>query len=159
MPEDAPQAAQAALENTAPGNDTIAAEVVGDKPTAPASGRRPSFRDIRRQLTEEELKQTGVQKLLIEDFERAEVECEALRTFIERYHDKDKEVARLTEKLKTNLVVEITTSVGLAGGGAIVSLATLFWEPGDHTKGIATLGVGFFFLIGAAVAKGLQVRK
>ena len=156
MPEEA--ASQAPLDNTAPVNDApnLAPEA---RPTAPASGRRPSFRDIRRQLTEDELKQTGVQKLVIEDFERSEIECETLRTYIERYHEKDKEVARLTEKLKTNLAVEILTSVGLAGGGSIVSLATLFWDPNDHTKGIAALGVGFLFLIGAGVAKALQVSK
>src|SRR5258707_29952 len=76
-------------------------------PTAPASGRRSSFRDIRRQLTDEELKQTGAQKLIIEDFERAESECEVLRGYIQMFHEADKQVAVLTEKLKSNVVMEI----------------------------------------------------
>jgi hypothetical protein len=128
------------------------------QPTAPASGKRSSFRDIRRQLSEEELKQSGVQKLLIEDFERAENECEVLRLFVERYHESDKEVGRLTEKLKTNIALEIITGAGLAGGGAIVSLATMFY-PKDTTQGIAAVGVGFFFLVASTVAKIVQGKK
>jgi hypothetical protein len=96
----------------------------GNSTPVPNSGKRSSFRDIRRQLSEEELRQTGVQKLIIEDFERAEADCEALRTYVELYHDKDKEAATLSEKLKTNLALEIVTAAMLAAGGGIVSLAS-----------------------------------
>jgi hypothetical protein len=128
-----------------------------EPPTAPATGRRPSFRDIRRQLSEDELRQPGVQKLLIEDLERAETECDMLRVYVERYHERDKEVARLAEKLKTNIALEVITDVGLAGGGAIVSLAPWFWK--STARVVATLGVGFLFLIGSTIAKVVGVRK
>jgi len=155
MPEDPPELPHELPQASPVGPEALAAQ---GQPTAPASGKRSSFRDIRRQLSEEELKQTGVQKLLIEDFERAETECEMVQGFVERYHEKDKEVARLTEKLKTNIALEIMTSVGLAGGGAIVSLAPTFY-PIDTTKGIAAIGVGFLFILGSALAKIVQAKR
>ena len=159
MPDDAPQVPPQAA--TSPkGEDATEANIAkAEPPSAPASGRRPSFRDIRRQLNEEELRQPGVQKLLIEDFEKAETECEALRSYIEMYHEKDKEVARLSEKLKTNIAFEIMAGAGLTGGGAIVSLAPSIWDPKDTWKGIAALGVGFLFIIGSTIAKILQVKR
>src|SRR6266446_3044623 len=99
MPDDVPASPLEAPE--APRQDATpeAASDRAQEPTTSATGRRPSFRDIRRQLTEEELRQPGVQKLLIEDFERAENECELLRSYIDKYHQADKLVGILNEKL------------------------------------------------------------
>lgn len=128
-------------------------------PAAPASGRRSSLSALRRQLSDEELKQTGVQKLLIEGWERAETECELLRVDVGKYHEADKEVARLTEKLRVNVALEIITAAGFAGGGAIVSIAPSIWDPKVGFKGIAAICVGALFIIGAMVAKVVQVRR
>jgi hypothetical protein len=127
-------------------------------PTAPTSGRRPSFRDIRRQLTEEELKQPGVQKLLIEDFERAEMECETLRSFVEKYHEADKQVGILRERSKVDKALEIATSIGLVGGGAIFSLAPSFWAVNTF-QGVAAIVIGLLFVGGAIAAKAAQRAK
>jgi hypothetical protein len=126
-------------------------------PTAATSGRR-SFRDIRRQLTEDELTQPGVQKLLIEDFERAEAECETLRSFVEKFHDADKQIGVLQEKLKTEKALEIATGVGLAGGGSIVSLAPSIWAINTFA-GIAAVVVGVLFVGGAIATKVVQRSK
>jgi hypothetical protein len=158
MPEDAPRTP---AETMTPAPQAATQEVIHgnvEQPTAPASGRRSSLRDLRRQLNDDELKQTGVQKLLIEGFERAEMECEALRVYIEKFHLADKEVAKLAEKLKTNIALDILSGVGLAGGGAIISLGTAFWKT-DATQGIAAIAVGFLFLIGSTVARIVQVKK
>lgn len=127
-------------------------------PTIPATGRRGSFRDIRRQLTDEELKQTGVQKLVIEDFERAETECEALRAYVEMFHEADKRVGILTEKQKVDKGLEIITGVCLAGGGAIFSLAPSFWAVNTF-QGIAALAIGTLFVAGSILAKVVQRSK
>jgi hypothetical protein len=47
---------------------------VGQEPT-PTTGRRQAFRDLRRQLTDEDLGSAGVQKLLLDELERAESQC------------------------------------------------------------------------------------
>jgi hypothetical protein len=128
------------------------------EPVTPLTGTRPSFRDLRRQLSDSELAQSGVQKLLIEDFERAEKECLALPIYIEKYHERDKEVTRLTAKLNVNIALEVSTGIGIAGGSAIISLAPYFWKP-DTTKGVIALCLGLFFLLGSSFVKYLQVKQ
>lgn len=110
------------------------------------------MRDLRLQLTDEELKQTGVQKLLLEDLERAELECDTLRVYVERYHEADKEAAILKEKLRTETAFETMTNVGLIGGGAILGIAPNVW-PLNTVNGIAALVVGGLFVIGSLLAK------
>jgi hypothetical protein len=95
--------------------------------TVSAVGKRQSFRAIRRELQEAELTNPGVQRLILEDLETAEAECEALREYIERYHDADKRAAVLEEKLRTHAALEIICAVGLGAGFAIVGLAPYFW--------------------------------
>ncbi len=67
-----------------------------------------------------------------------------LRTYVERYHEKRQGSCTLDrEASKTNIALEIITGAGLAGGGAILSLASLFFaDPNGQTKGLA-LPVGF----------------
>lgn len=124
----------------------------------PAVGSRLSIRDIRRQLTEEELRQTGVQKLLIEDFERAEKECLRLQEYEAKFHESDKRVGVLEEKLKVNLATDIISGVGIAGGASIMSLAPYFWDATTR-KGAIALVVGFLFIVGSVIAQAVKVRK
>jgi hypothetical protein len=143
MPDDAPEPPAVP---EAPRQELTPEPVVNreEGPTAPVSGRRSSFRDIRRQLTDEELKQTGAQKLIIEDFERAASECDVLRGYIQRYHEADKQVAVLTEKLKINVVMEILYAMGLAIGGAMISFApSLTTEKGDTSLRNTGFIIGF----------------
>ena len=67
-------------------------------------------------------------------------------------------MSRLREKLKANIAVEIMAGVGLAGGGAIISLWPYFWAV-NTTKGAATIGVGLLLIVGATVGKVVQVKK
>src|SRR5258708_6140348 len=64
------------------------------------TGRRQVFRDIRRQLEEGDLASKGVQKLLLNELETSEGDCEALRAYVERFHEADKRAAVLDERLK-----------------------------------------------------------
>lgn len=69
MSDEAPEAPQqpGAVPTADPGTHFAPENTPVEGASAPSSGRRPSIRDLRRQLTDEELKQTGVQKLLLED--------------------------------------------------------------------------------------------
>jgi hypothetical protein len=160
MTDDAPEAPAQPAISSAPAEQIPSQENVVPQGalTAPANGRRGSLRDIRRQLTEEELKQTGVQKLVIEDFERAEMECDALRAYVEKFHEADKCVGIMTEKLKVDKGLEIITGVGLIGGGAIFSLAPSFWAVNTF-QGVAALGIGTLFVGGSILAKVVQRSK
>lgn len=129
----------------------------GTSAPVPATGSRSAFRDIRRQLSEDDLKQPGVQKIIIEDFERAEAECERLREYEKRYHEKSTEAAILAEKLKSNIALEIVTGATLAVGGAIASFASLF--PGDSAKFWASLLIGIVLIVASTTAKLFQRLK
>lgn len=120
---------------------------------APA-GRREAFRDVRRQLTNEDLANPGVQKLVLEDLERAEAQCEILQGYVERFHDANTRAAIAEEKLKGSTALEIMFGVGVGLGGAIIALAPLFWN--EQPKGYLALIIGFLMVIGATFGR---VRK
>ncbi len=119
--------------------------------TVAAVGRRQSFRAIRRELQEAELTNAGVQRLILEDLETAESECDALREYVERYHEADKRAAVLEEKLRTHAALEILFAVSLGIGFAIVGLAPYFWD--ETWKGPAALAVGAMLIIGSVAAR------
>lgn len=126
---------------------------VSDQPTIPPTGKRQAFRDIRRQLTNEDLASPGVQKLLLDELEQAEADCEVLQGYVGRYHEADKSAAVLEEKLKTANVIEIMFGVGVGIGGAVIGLAPLFWTEAEQPKGYIALGVGLLLSLGATIAR------
>jgi hypothetical protein len=119
--------------------------------TVAPTGKRHAFRDIRRQLEDGDLASPGVQKLLLEDLERAESECEILQGYIDRYHEADKRAAVLEERLRTQTALEIMFGVGVGLGGAILGLAPLFWD--KQPQGALAMVVGFLLVIGATIGR------
>jgi len=120
----------------------------------PISGRRQVFRDLRRQLSDEDLKSPGVQKLLLDDLEKAEVQCDIYSGYIERFHEADKRAAILDEKLRTQTALEVAFGVGVGLGCAIIGLAPLFWT--DQPKGWLAIAVGLLLTVGASIARVIK---
>jgi hypothetical protein len=118
------------------------------------SGRRQVFSEIRRQLAEEDLASKGVQKLLLSELETSEGECEALRAYIERFHDADKRAAVLEERSKTSTATEIMFAVGLVVGGGLIGWAPALWD--QSSKGPIALALGIVLIAGSAIAKALK---
>lgn len=123
-------------------------------PQAPTTGRQ-AFRGLRRQLTDEELANPGVQKILLDDLERVETECAELMKVEERYHQAEKRAAILEERLKSDRAIEIFFGVGTALGGAIIGLAPYFWElfKPNHVPGYIAFGIGILIMAGATVGR------
>ena len=142
------QKAQPAAADQTAEADAIASETIT---TVAVVGGRQSFRGIRRELQETELSNTGVQRLILEDLEKAESECETLREYIDLYHTADKRAAVLEEKLRTHTALEILFAVGLGVGFAIVGLAPQFWD--GTFRGPAALSVGAVLVIGSIAAR------
>ena len=119
---------------------------------------RQAFRDIRRQLSDEELTQPGVQKLILDELERSDSECEELRTYSDRFHQVDKRAAVLEEKLRADRAIEIAFGVGTALGGAILGLSPYFWElfAPDRVPGTIVLGLGLAIMAGATLARVIK---
>lgn len=107
---------------------------VGATPSLPPGeipAKRRGLSRIKRELTDEELTQTGVHKILIDDLEKAEAECERLDGYRTRFHDADRdlavaraEVARLTDfdTLRSGLL-----GVGCLFLGFLPSAASNLW--------------------------------
>jgi hypothetical protein len=151
MPEETPAEKSGATGQSVPAEQAFGAMQDTAGVVAP-SGKRQAFRDIRRQLTDDDLRSLGVQKLILEELERAEAQCELLQSYVERFHDADKKVGILEVKLKTNTTIEIMFSVGIGLGGAIIGLVPFFWAPGKP-HGIIALIVGIALIGGAVVAR------
>ncbi|MEK6408820.1 MAG: hypothetical protein AABN34_18005 [Acidobacteriota bacterium] len=126
------------------------------KPTSEVAptGRRQALRDIRRELTDEELSSPGVQKLLLDDLERAESESEVLRSYVDRFHESDKRAAILEVQLRGSNAFEILFGTGIGLGGAIMGLAPLFWS--DQPKGALALALGMLLAIGSIIGRVIR---
>jgi hypothetical protein len=120
-------------------------------PTTSTSGRLQAFRQIGRELRENELANPGVQKLLLGEIDRVTTDCDNLRGYVERYHEADKRRAVLEEKLKTHTALDILFGVGVTVGGAIVGLTPYLSSKGI-SEGVALL-LGFALIFGATMAK------
>ena len=114
----------------------------------PSTSRRQALRQIRRELTDSELSSPGVQKLILDDLERAENECDVLSAYVTRFHDADKRAAVLEEKLHTNRAIDIAFGVGLTIGGTLIGLASSLWDKQPY--GYLSLVIGLFLALGAA---------
>jgi len=141
----------------APEPDQGAGETQPAAPPAeptPPSGRRQALRDLRRQLSDDELTSPGVQKLLLDALEQADAKCEELAGYLARFHEADKRAAVLEEKLRTQTALEIAFGVGTGLGGAIVGLAPVFWN--QQPQGYIVLVVGCLLIVGSVIARAVK---
>lgn len=147
MPDTSEQSAPSAT------GQTVAHEAISLQAGATASitGRRQAFQDLRRQLSDEDLANPGVQKMLLEELERAEALADERASHLDMYHAADKKAAVLEERLKPATAIEVLFGVGVSAGSAIVGLAPLFWD--DQPKGWLALVVGAFLVVGATVGR------
>lgn len=89
--------------------------------------------------------------MLLEKLENAEAKCDVLQAFVERYHQADKRVAVLEEKLKANLVIDVSFTVGFGVGCSVLGLIPTFWD--GTAKGPAALAVGLILVVGSVIVR------
>ena len=80
------------------------------------------YTNIKRELSEDELKSPAVQKLLLNEHDKLEGRLSELEGFVERYYNSDKLRAILEEKLKTTTAFEILYSFSLTAGSALMGI-------------------------------------
>ena len=115
-----------------------------------------SFRNIPREIHLSDLRNPGVQKLLLETLANAEAKCKALESFVERYHEADKRAAVLEEKLKANAMIDISFTVEMAVGGLILGLVPTFWD--GTAKGPIVLAAGLIFFVYSVIGRIVRHR-
>lgn len=110
------------------------------------------YANVRRELSEEELASPVVQRLLLSDHDRMERECERLKSYEERYHECDKQVAILKEKLKNSTASEILYSCCVSFGSILTGVSGIYWD----NKGWIFLLIGVAMVIGGVMYKFLR---
>src|SRR5689334_5574086 len=82
------------------------------------TGKRPAFSKIRRELSELELANPGVQKMLLDELVRADNELETAESYLGKFHAADKEAGILKQQLRSQRANEVLYAAGLAVGSA-----------------------------------------
>jgi hypothetical protein len=118
-----------------------------------ASGSVQALRDLRRELTEDDLRNPGVVKLILDRLDAALTRCGVLEAFQERFHESDKEVAVLSERVRSRIALDIAWGAGVAIGAMCVGLAPGLWAGMPTWAGPVVLSVGV-----ALIALGVTVR-
>lgn len=111
--------------------------------------RRRSFGKVRRELTEEELDTSGVQKMLLDEVERLEGAEIDLKSTSEKFHKANTQLEVAREKLKTHNAFDIISTGNVAVGSLLFGAAfnwkddsTLFWVL--IILGVVLIAVGVF---------------
>lgn len=126
-----------------------------EETSIPPTGRRLALRNVRRQLTDEELAQSGTQKMLLDMLEEVENERENLKGFVTNFYESDKRAAILSEKLITDKRIEVFFGGGVGLGGALLGLAPFFWDIGSG-YGFVCLFIGVCLIIFACIGRAIK---
>jgi hypothetical protein len=108
------------------------------------------YSKLRRELTDEDLSNPAVQKLLISEIDKLEIRVSDLGIIESKYYQSDKDKAVLEEKLKTINSLEVLYSFCLAIGSGLIGLASLFEI---EKKGWIFLVSGGILIIGGILSK------
>ena len=115
---------------------------------------RKSFSKLRRELNDEESLSPGVQRMLIDEIDRLESQCQENSSYREKYHEVDKRVGVLEEKAKTQISVEIIHIACMTVGAAAIGYAPSIWS---SPQGWISLVFGAVLVICGLVAKAVKL--
>jgi hypothetical protein len=115
-------------------------DVLPSDTVKPKSGRR-SFSKLPRELSEKELASPAVQKMLVDEIERLETECDDLSSYRPKFHDADKRAAILEEKFKGKISIDILQTGCLTVGAAALGYAPSITTGQPSAPMVAIFGV------------------
>jgi hypothetical protein len=120
----------------------------------PRSGRRATA-SLRRELSDKDMTNAAVAKLLLDDVERLEHQVNELGTVQTLFHAADKRAAILEQKLNVSRSQEIVFAVCTTLSGAALGFAPSVWSESNAT-GPIVLSAGVVLLICALIAKAVK---
>jgi serine phosphatase RsbU (regulator of sigma subunit) len=93
---------------------------------------RRVFSRLKRELTQDEMCEPGVQKMILQDHERIEGENRELQAFRDKYYDASAKLAVLETERRRSVAWEVLSSGCLAIGAAAIGFAPVMWssQPG-----------------------------
>ncbi len=104
---------------------------------------RRAFSKLRYELSDDDLKSPGVQKMLLNEIDRLEREQIDLLVFRTNFHIVDKEKAILSEKFKTLIWSEVLYTIGIAIGPLLIGISFSLQKYSSFVfiSGIALAGI------------------
>ncbi|WP_163934370.1 hypothetical protein [Paraferrimonas sp. SM1919] len=123
--------------------------------STPATKGRQSFRQVRRELTEEELASPAAQRLILDELDRLEEENVSLKRLRTEFHTVDKKASVLNEKLKRHNALDILSSAALAAGSLSLGYAPKVWAA-DTATGPIFLVIGIVLIASGIWAKAVR---
>jgi hypothetical protein len=106
---------------------------------------------LKRELTDDELSSTGVQKMLLDSLERAEEEVAELRAYRDKYYEADKRNGVLQERFKTKIAMEVISTGTIAVGAAAFVYAPEAWK--SPPNGWIAVAIGIVTTVAGTIAK------
>ncbi|NDW02417.1 hypothetical protein [Salipiger sp. PrR002] len=85
--------------------------------------RRRSLGKVRRELTDEELGSSGVQKMLLDDLDRLEGAEIDLKSTLDKFHQANTSLQVANDRLKTHNAFEILSTGTIAIGSVLIGAA------------------------------------
>jgi hypothetical protein len=119
-----------------------------------ASKPKRALSRLKRELTEDEIFQPGVQKMILEDQERIEGENRELRVFRNRFYDASLRVAVLEAENKRSIAWDVLSSGCLALGSVAIGFARSMWS--TQPEGWEVLIFGAIVLLVGIVARSFR---
>ena len=123
----------------------------GDEGVQRGGKGRQAFRELRRELSEEELSNPGTLRMILDQHDELVQENDELRRVKERFHACDKEAAVLRERLDRSNSQDIVLGAALAGGSLILGYLPSLWA--TQPTGSIALVVGAVFVVGSVLAR------
>ena len=115
---------------------------------------RQAYSKVRRELSEDELQNPSVQRVLVNELDRLEDEASELRHYRKDFHECDKAKAVLEAKGKQNIAVQIVKDVCFVTGGSLVGIAPSLWS--NAPFGHVVLLIGFALIVCGAVCRFIE---
>ena len=126
-------------------------DVPSDAGASIGAKRRRSLSKSRRELTEEELTQSGVRLMLLDEVDRLDGEVTGLQTYEERFHAADKYCAVLQEKMRRNIAIDVVYGVCLGLGVGLLMLSPTL----EAVQRWPAVAIGVVLIISGVVTKVL----
>jgi uncharacterized membrane-anchored protein len=115
---------------------------------------RKALSRLKRELTEVEISQPGVQKMILEDQERIEGENRELRIFRDKFYEVSLRVAVLEAERKRSIAWEVLSSGCLALGSVAIGFARSMWS--SQPEGWEVLIFGAILLLVGIAARSFR---
>ena len=117
--------------------------------------KKDAFQKITRDLTQEDLSNPGTQKLIINKLDSLEDEVKELENYRDKFHEKDKKVAILDEKVNNLKSWDILYSAMLTVGAYFLGLSYSNWNKDNYNGEFILIG-GIILILAGIISRLLK---